>query len=125
VRPRLARDRVLFIALIAACLVALLIVRDATAATSRASSFGPGLYGNTMACGGTLWPSTRAVAHRRLPCGTRIRVCYATSCVNARVRDRGPYVRHRTLDLSEALVRELGYPTAVVWGVRVVVWRQT
>ena len=78
-------------------------------ATSLASSYGPGLYGNVMACGGTLVPQTRAVAHRWLPCGTRLVICYDRTCTQARVRDRGPYVGGRTLDLSEAVVRALGY----------------
>ena len=91
--------------------------------TALASSYGPGLYGNRMACGGWLWPQTRAVAHRWLPCGTRLRVCYDRSCVHASVRDRGPYISGRTLDLSEALVRALGYRSSMSWGVRVVVWR--
>lgn len=95
----------------------------AVGATGLASSYGPGLYGNRMACGGSLTWGTRAVAHRSLPCGTRIRVCYAWRCASARVRDRGPFVQGRTLDLSEAVVRALGYSDAWAWGVRVIVWR--
>jgi rare lipoprotein A len=123
-RDLVIRDRVLAVAILVAIIVLLLIVRDATAATSKASSFGPGLYGNQMACGGVLMPHTRAVAHRRLACGTPLRVCYAYRCTTAKVRDRGPFVSGRALDLTEAVVRSLGYPGAWVWGVRVVVWRQ-
>lgn len=37
-----------------------------------ASWYGPGLYGNRMACGGRLTTSTWGVAHKALPCGTRV-----------------------------------------------------
>ena len=110
-------------AIVVAFAAMLLIVRTADSATGVASSYGPGLYGNSLACGGTLWPHTRAVAHRWLPCGTRLVICYDRRCTLARVRDRGPYVWGRTLDLSEAVVRALGYRSAMSWGVRVVVWR--
>jgi peptidoglycan hydrolase-like protein with peptidoglycan-binding domain len=35
-----------------------------------ASYYGPGLWGNRMACGGVLRHGVRGVAHRSLPCGT-------------------------------------------------------
>jgi rare lipoprotein A (peptidoglycan hydrolase) len=117
------RDRVLTVAVATAILGLLIVAADANGHTGRASAYGPGLYGNPMACGGTLHPGTQAVAHRWLPCGTRLRVCYDRRCTDARVRDRGPYVGGRTLDLSEAVVRRLGYRSAMSWGVRVVVWR--
>jgi rare lipoprotein A len=123
-RKPLIRDRVLTMAIVVALvLAALIITRAASGDTSIASAYGPGLYGNRMACGGTLQQHTRAVAHRWLPCGTRVRICYAWRCIPGRIRDRGPFVRGRTLDLSEALVRALGYRDAWAWGVRVIVWR--
>ncbi len=36
------------------------------------SWYGPGLYGNTTACGQTLRPDTVGVAHKTLPCGTKV-----------------------------------------------------
>ena len=117
--------RTLCVASAVALAAMVLEVVDGKGATSAASSYGPGLYGNRMSCGGRLTPSTRAVAHRTLPCGTRVRICYALVCATARVRDRGPFVHGRTLDLSEAVVRSLGYRGAMTWGVRVVAWRVT
>ena len=88
--------------------VALVIVAratyDAFAAPGhygQASSFGPGLYGNHLACGGRLYPSTHAVAHRTLPCGTWLRVCHRNRCQRLLVRDRGPFVGGRDLDITE------------------------
>lgn len=89
---------------------------------SVASSYGPGLYGNQLACGGRLYRSTIAVAHKYLRCGTRIRVCYRSRCSYARVRDRGPWVRGRDLDLTEALTYRLCGCSATRWGVRRVQW---
>ena len=37
-----------------------------------ASWYGPGLYGNRLGCGGTLNAGTVGVAHKSLPCGTRV-----------------------------------------------------
>ena len=37
-----------------------------------ASWYGPGLYGNRTACGQTLGPGTLGVAHKSLPCGSKV-----------------------------------------------------
>lgn len=91
----------------------------------RASAYGPGLYGNTMACGGTLRPSTVAVAHRSMRCGAVLVICRTDRrrCTRATVRDRGPYVRGRTHDLTVGAVRRLGVSDARSWGVRDIRWR--
>ena len=39
---------------------------------AAASYYGPGLYGNGVACGGTLQPGTLGVANKTLPCGTKV-----------------------------------------------------
>ena len=38
-------------------------------------------------------------AHKTLPFGTELRVCYQ-GCVDVRINDRGPYIGARELDLS-------------------------
>jgi rare lipoprotein A (peptidoglycan hydrolase) len=68
-------------------------------ALAVASWYGPGLYGNHLACGGTLEPTTVGVAHKALPCGTKVRLC-VRRCVTVAVIDRGPYVGGRTFDLT-------------------------
>jgi len=75
-----------------------------------ASYYGPGLYGNGVACGGTLMPSTLGVAHKTLPCGTRVKLRYHGRAVTVPVIDRGPYVAGRDYDLTEATKVRLGFP---------------
>jgi hypothetical protein len=77
---------------------------------AEASYYGPGLYGNGVACGGTLRPGTLGVAHRTLPCGTAVRLRYRGRAVTVRVIDRGPYVAGRDFDLTEATRERLGFP---------------
>lgn len=45
---------------------------------AQASWYGPGLYGNRTACGQTLSPSTRGVANKSLPCGTKLSIRYGS-----------------------------------------------
>jgi rare lipoprotein A len=75
-----------------------------------ASYYGPGLYGNGVACGGTLMPGTMGVAHKTLPCGTKVKLRYHGRTVTVPVIDRGPYVPGRDYDLTEAVKRKLGFP---------------
>jgi rare lipoprotein A len=75
-----------------------------------ASYYGPGLYGNGVACGGTLMPGTMGVAHKTLPCGTKVKLRYHGRTVTVPVIDRGPYVAGRDYDLTEAVKQKLGFP---------------
>jgi rare lipoprotein A (peptidoglycan hydrolase) len=82
-------------------LVALMRVR-------RATWYGPGLYGNRTACGGTLRRSTLGVAHRSLPCGTPVTFYHGGRFVTVPVIDRGPFRRGVEWDLTAAAARSLG-----------------
>jgi rare lipoprotein A (peptidoglycan hydrolase) len=75
-----------------------------------ASYYGPGLYGNGVACGGTLMPGTLGVANKTLPCGTKVKLRYHGRSVTVPVIDRGPYVGGRDYDLTEATKERLGFP---------------
>lgn len=75
-----------------------------------ASYYGPGLYGNGVACGGTLMPNTMGVANKTLPCGTKVTLRYHGRTVTVPVIDRGPYVAGREYDLTEAVKDRLGFP---------------
>jgi rare lipoprotein A len=75
-----------------------------------ASYYGPGLYGNGVACGGTLMPGTMGVAHKTLPCGTKVKLRYHGRTVTVPVIDRGPYVPGRDYDLTTAVKQKLGFP---------------
>lgn len=86
---------------------------------SFASYYGPGLYGGGLACGGTLSPGTVGVAHKTLPCGTRVSFKVGNRVVTARVIDRGPYVGGRDWDLTAALKNKLGFgSTGTVYSTR-------
>lgn len=75
-----------------------------------ASWYGPGFHGRRTASGERFSRHRYTLAHRGLPFGTRLEI---TNLKNGRkmvahVNDRGPHVRGRVVDLSEALARRLG-----------------
>jgi len=74
----------------------------------RATWYGPGLWGNRTACGQTLKKRTIGVAHRKLPCGTRVAFAHQGRWVRARVIDRGPFVKGVRWDLTRKLAKKLG-----------------
>jgi hypothetical protein len=81
----------------------------------ESSWYGPGFYGNRTACGQKLKKSTVGVAHRSLPCGTRVVFGYKGRYLRTRVIDRGPYVKQRlaryerTWDLTRAAAKRLRF----------------
>jgi rare lipoprotein A len=84
-----------------------------------ASWYGPGLYGNHLACGGTLTVGTLGVAHKTLPCGTMVTLRYRGRSVRVPVVDRGPFVAGRDFDLTAATKYRLGFgSTGVVLSTR-------
>lgn len=86
---------------------------------AHASWYGPGLYGNSTACGGALTPWRLGVAHKSLPCGTRVTFRYRGRSVTVPVIDRGPYAAGREWDLTAATKAKLGFPdTGTVWSTR-------
>jgi peptidoglycan lytic transglycosylase len=74
----------------------------------KATWYGPGLYGNRLACGGRLTHRTIGVAHKSLKCGTKVALRYRGRTVVVPVIDRGPYARGVSYDLTEATARKLG-----------------
>ncbi len=89
--------------------------RKAVAARMRdngASWYGPGFWGRRTACGKRLRKTTVGVAHRKLPCGSRVVLAYRGRWVRTKVIDRGPYVSGRKWDLTEALATRLGTVSA-------------
>ncbi len=81
--------------------------------TSTASWYGPGLYGNSTACGQRLRPRTMGVAHKTLPCGSKVLLGYRGRYVITRVIDRGPYAHGRTWDMTQAVQRALRFNIGV------------
>ena len=59
------------------------------------------------------------MAHKRLPCGTRVTFRYRGRSVTVRVIDRGPYVGGREWDLTAATKARLGFgSTGTVWSTK-------
>jgi peptidoglycan hydrolase-like protein with peptidoglycan-binding domain len=73
----------------------------------RATYYGPGLWGSSLACGGTLHRRTLGIAHRSLPCGTRVPVYHRGRLAVFRVIDRGPFRSGVSIDLTRAAARKL------------------
>jgi rare lipoprotein A (peptidoglycan hydrolase) len=76
-------------------------------AVATVSWYGPGFYGRPMACGGAMSANDDSVAHKSLPCGTKVRMCL-NRCTTAVVRDRGPYIPGRTFDLTPGVKSAIG-----------------
>ena len=76
---------------------------------AHASWYGPGLYGNQLGCGGTLHAGTLGVAHKSLPCGSRVTLRHRGRSIRVRVIDRGPYVGGREYDLTQATAQRIGF----------------
>lgn len=74
-----------------------------------ASWYGPGFIGRRTACGQRLTGSILGVAHKTLPCGTRVTFHLRGRTVTARVVDRGPFAHGRDWDLTPALKRRLHF----------------
>lgn len=91
--------------------------------SAEASWFGPGLYGNSTACGQVLRPTTIGVANKSLPCGTKVTFAFRGHYVVARVIDRGPFAAGRTWDLTKATSDALGVTSVGVADVRYAVDR--
>ena len=77
--------------------------------SALASWYGPGFYGRTTGCGGTLGYSQLGVAHKTLPCGTKVTLRHNGRRVRVPVIDRGPYAGAREYDLTAATARKLGF----------------
>jgi len=77
----------------------------------RVSWYGPGFHGRVTANGEVFDTHALTMAHRSLAFGSEVRVTNLTNgrTVVVRVNDRGPYVRGRIADLSQAAARELGF----------------
>jgi hypothetical protein len=77
--------------------------------SAAASWYGPGLYGNPLGCGGLLTAGSIGVAHKTVPCVTKLTLRYRGHTVRASVVDRGPFVAGREFDLTSATARKLHF----------------
>ena len=76
-----------------------------------AAFYNPSLEGHKTACGGTYSSDKFTAAHRKLPCGTKLRVTNLRNgkTVHVTVNDRGPTSSSRIIDLSYAAARSLNF----------------
>ena len=80
---------------------------SATGSTMLTSWYGPGFQGNLTANGEIYNMYGYTAAHKTLPFGSKLRVCYQ-GCVTVRINDRGPYIGGRQLDLSYGAAQAIG-----------------
>ncbi len=78
--------------------------------TGEASYYAESLVGNKTASGEPYDSSAMTAAHRTLPFGTRVKVTYPKTgkSVEVTINDRGPYAKHRIIDVSGAAAKQLG-----------------
>ncbi len=74
-----------------------------------ATWYGPGFFGNETACGQTLTRRTMGVAHKTLPCGSKVVLRYKGRFVRTTVIDRGPYANNAKWDLTQATAEALRF----------------
>ncbi|WP_083610236.1 septal ring lytic transglycosylase RlpA family protein [Pontibacter flavimaris] len=93
----------------------------------KASYYGRKFQGRKMANGERYKRSKLTAAHRKLPFGTQVEVTNLQNNKSVRVEitDRGPFVRGRIVDLSEAAAKRVGMIKKGVVPVRLEVVRPT
>ena len=91
----------------ATCLVSTLLPVSAADGTMLTSWYGSYFHGRTTANGETYNQYGYTAAHKHLPFGTRLEVCYQ-GCVEVRINDRGPFIGARELDLSYGAANAIG-----------------
>lgn len=75
----------------------------------EASYYGNELAGNRTASGERFNPAALTAAHRTLPLGSKIRVTNKGNgkSVVVRINDRGPFIKHRLIDVSLAAAKRI------------------
>jgi len=78
--------------------------------TGKASFYAKKFTGKLTACGEKLKEKALTAAHRTLPFGTMVEVTNLKTKkkVVVRINDRGPYLRGRIIDLTDAAARQIG-----------------
>src|SRR5437764_1660465 len=82
-------------------------------------------YSGRAATGERVGPNGLTAAHRTLPFGTKVRVTNLKNgqSVTVRINDRGPFIRNRSIDLSDGAAGVIGMKGAGVAPVRMEVIR--
>ncbi|PKV67298.1 septal ring lytic transglycosylase RlpA family protein [Pontibacter ramchanderi] len=87
----------------------------------KASYYSNKLHGRKMANGEAYNRRKLTAAHRTLPFGTKVKVTNLETkrSVKVSITDRGPFVKGRVIDLSEAAAKRLDYISAGIVPVEV------
>ncbi|MEJ8804350.1 septal ring lytic transglycosylase RlpA family protein [Pontibacter sp. H249] len=82
----------------------------------KASYYSRKLQGRKMANGEPYRRGKLTAAHKTLPFGTKVKVTnlQTKQTVKVKITDRGPYVKGRIIDLSEAAAKKIGSEKAGV-----------
>ena len=91
-----------------AALILGIVTVPVEASTVKVSWYGPGFHGRKTASGEVFNKWAMTAAHRTFKFGTRLRLTYKGKSVIVRVNDRGPFIKGRQLDISQAAARKLG-----------------
>lgn len=103
---------------ISAALVTFVGTSASGAQSMLASWYGPGFHGRLTANGERYNMHGLTAAHKTLPFGTKLRVCYK-GCTTVRINDRGPFIGTRELDLSYGAAKAVGLVNSGVANVRI------
>lgn len=76
---------------------------------TSATWFGPGFYGKKTYCGNRMSRGLLGVAHKTLPCGTRVEIFHNGRSVTVPVVDRGPFHKKIEYDLTAAAAKRLKF----------------
>ena len=93
-------------------------IPSSAAGTMLSSWYGPGFHGRLTANGERYNMHGYTAAHKTLPFGTKLEVCYKR-CTTVRINDRGPFIGARELDLSYAAAKDIGLVDPGVANVKV------
>jgi rare lipoprotein A len=87
----------------------------------KASWYGPGMVGKKTTSGERFNPKALTAASKTIPLGSVVKVTNPDNgkSVKVRINDRGPFVRGRSLDLSERAAEKIGIIKKGVVRVRV------
>ena len=93
-------------------------IPSSAAGTMLSSWYGPGFHGRLTANGERYDMHGLTAAHKSLPFGTKLEVCYQ-GCTTVRINDRGPFIGARELDLSYGAAKAIGLVSPGVAKVKV------
>ena len=96
--------KIIAVAVASVCAFALPSEGSSTMLTSWYGSY---FHGRTTANGETYNMYGHTAAHKTLPFGTVLEVCYH-GCTTVRINDRGPFIGSRELDLSYGAAQAVG-----------------